>query len=138
MPIAASASYPGCDALLTADLTAAINATTSPTTTKRWVDVRHLADAQLYLYVKGDNAACAAVLTFVFQAAVEPTGLGAKDLDPILVTLNGTSEIVNDDTLVYLNLRGVGYLALKSVANAETLAGRTATVNAFLKGGGRF
>lgn len=125
-------AYENTQKMLSANATAAINTTTDVTGTATECNVKDDQYGTIYLYVKGDNAACAEDLTFTFQRSPD-NGTTWFDLDTITVTLNGTSQVVNADTNIDCDFRMTRFIRMKSVANAETVAGRTATVNAYLQ-----
>ncbi|HBC89537.1 MAG TPA: hypothetical protein DCZ94_21580 [Lentisphaeria bacterium] len=128
-----ASNYSNVISLLSADEVVAIN------TTQTMVNVINAKISyfsertrfkHLFLYVKGTHASCSKALTFYFQ--VSPDGVNWHDLSAISVTLSGTDVIVNSDTHVALDLGEINYIRLARVTNAETDAGYTATVNAFL------
>lgn len=124
--------YGAGEPLLTNDVVCAINAKTACGTNRIMVDVRHRKLAHLWLYVKGDAAGCALALDFYFQ--ISPDGVNWHDLNTLSVSLSGAAVVVNKDTCVSLDLSDINYLRLNEVMNNETVAGRTATVNAWVSG----
>ena len=130
--MARAKEYGAGEYFLTSDVVAAINASTDTGTDKRSLDVKHRKAARLWLYVKGANANCALAVDLCFQ--VSPDGVNWHDIAPLSVTLSGTAVVVDEDTNVALDLTDVNYIRLDRVVNHEAVAGRTATVNAWISG----
>ncbi len=124
-------AYARVQTFLTANQTLAINSTTDLTGVTRELKVNRDDGAALYLYVKGDNAACALDVDFYFQRS--PDGTNWHDLDVLSVTLDGTSQVVDNSTTIDMDLSNTRYIRLARATNNETVAGRTAAVNAYMQ-----
>ena len=124
-------AYTGAMQMLTADATAAINTTTDVTSTAIIFDTKSIKTACIYLYVKGDAAACAGNITFKLQRSVDRSTW--HYLSDIVIAMSGTSQITDSTTNKDLDLTSTQWFRLAGVANSETVAGRTATVNIYIK-----
>lgn len=125
--------------MLTADQTAPINATTNYQSVHtaygykgKYIDVRKFDKGRIYLYVKGNHASCSKAITFYFQ--VSPDCEHWFDIEPIAVTMSGTSVITSATSHSAVDLSTVGFFRLQRIANAEAAeaTGYTAQVNAGL------
>lgn len=123
-----------CDPFLSANTEVAVNTASSTvdlTAAAATIDVRRDDIAALFLYVKGDDAACAEAVDLYLQRS--PDGSTWFDMDKLTVTLNGEAQVVSSDAHVDLDLRATRYLRLAKAGNHETVAGRTCKVNAYLQ-----
>lgn len=125
----AAAAFDNCTAMLTSAATAAINTTTDVSAAARSINTINMSSAACYLYAKGDNAACAGTIGFYLDRS--PDGGTTWSRLPVQnVTLSGTTAVVGTVDLDLTNTRSI---RLGAVSNSETVAGRTATIQAYIQ-----
>lgn len=90
----------------------------STTATAAVIDARNDLFAGIYLLMYGEHASANGIVTFYFQHS--PDGTNWFDLPAVTLTLAGTALVVSQYSWASLNLRGINYLRLAAVGNADT------------------
>jgi len=122
-------TYNGGRPFLTEDRSITANTGSSPVSVTAYantIDCRNNIYGGAYLQVQGANASSAGNVTFYFQHS--PDGTNWVDCAAVVVALSGTTEITSTQAWASLDLRGIQYMRLASVANADPTY--TALVNA--------
>ena len=126
-----AAAYDGCTAFLTSMQTCAINTETSLVSSANTIRTIGQNKAAVYLYCAGTDPACAEDVTFYFERSPD-NGTTWVRITPIVLTLLGQQQVYTDAT-VDLDLTSTSMLRLGAVHNAETVAGRTVKVQAYIQ-----
>lgn len=111
-----------------------VGTTEDLSTSANVIDVRRNPSAALYLYVKGADAGCSGNATFYFQRTTSNADDATwHDLPEKEVAFSGTTQSTADDTNFDLDLANTRFLRLSRVANSDTTAGHTISVNAYIQ-----